>query len=270
MAGLPSADLTARRFRDRVALITGGSMGLGLATARRIASEGGTVVIMARSEHVLKDAVADVEGVVPGARVKGVPGDVTVPRDVDRLFTETMVDFGRIDALFNNAGIDGPTASLEDHRLEDFEALLRTNLQGAFHVLRSAVRLMREQGSGSIVNCSSIAGSRSVPDFGGYGASKAALEALTRSAASEYGRWGIRVNAVAPGPIWTPMVEQWLRSTHPDDPSEAERLRTQRNPMSRFGQAIEVAAAVAFLLSSDASYINGAILPVDGGQSVQY
>lgn len=260
----------ARRFQDKVALITGGSTGLGLATAHRIATEGGAVVITARSENVLKGAVAEVEAAVPGARVEGIPGDVSVPDDVESLVAQVVAEFGRIDALFNNAGIDGPTRTVEDYGLADFDAVMSINLRGAFHVLASTLKVMREQGSGSVVNCTSVLGSHALGLFSGYGATKAGLEALTRSSALEYGQFGVRVNAVAPGSIWTPMLVEVLRASDPQDPEGAAEKFIQVNPSRRYGQASEVASVVAFLLSDDASFVNGTVTAIDGGQSVQY
>jgi NAD(P)-dependent dehydrogenase (short-subunit alcohol dehydrogenase family) len=226
------------RFTDKVVLITGGGSGLGRATAVRVASEGAKLALVDVSEKGLADSQAAVLEAVPGAEVLTVVADVSSEDDVARYVSATVDRFGRIDAFFNNAGIEG-----------------KQNLTERF---------------GAVVNTASVGGIRGVGNQSGYAAAKHGVVGLTRNSAVEYGEFGIRVNAIAPGAIWTPMVEASMRQIDAENPEKAAEQFIQINPTKRYGKADEIASVVAFLLSDDATYVNAAVVPIDGGQSAKY
>ena len=231
-------------FEGRIAVVTGAASGLGAAVARKLHQEGATVVAADRNEITAPD-------VVP------VTCDVSEEGDVQRLFEACRDRFGRVDLLVNNAGISGrPARRLHECEPADWDRLFAVNLRGAFLVLRAALPLMLGAG-GAIVNTASVAAFRARPGFAAYTTSKAAVAMLTRQAALEYAADGIRVNAVAPGLIDTPLVE--------DLPPAVRADAAARIPLGRLGTPEEVAALMTFLLSGAASYITGQIYLVDGG-----
>jgi len=258
------------RFDDRVVLITGGGSGLGRASAVRLATEGAKLVLVDVSEAGLAASAAAVTEAVPAAEVLTVVADVSKEADVDAYVAATLDRFGRIDAFFNNAGIEGRQNLTEDFTVEEFDRVHGINLRGVFLGLEKVLGVMRAQGSGQVVNTASVGGIRGVGNQSGYAAAKHGVVGLTRNSAVEYGRYGVRVNAIAPGAIWTPMVENSMRQLDAENPQAAAEQFIQVNPTKRYGQAEEIAAVVAFLLSDDASYVNAAVVPIDGGQSAQY
>lgn len=240
-----------RRFRDKVAIVTGGASGIGLATAIRLGREGSRVVLL-DIDPAASIRVAQVIGAGAPEAIAAVC-DVADPFEIERAVESTIRQFGRLDAIVNNAAvmIFKPIAELD---AADWQRVLGVNLLGAAHFIRAAFRVMRA--GGAVVNVASIHAERTSPLVASYAASKAALLALTRSAAIEGQQLGIRVNAVEPGAIDTPML--W---SNPNVQSGAEEI----DP-SDVGKADEVAAAIAFLASDDASFITGASLRVDGGR----
>ncbi|WP_291043186.1 glucose 1-dehydrogenase [Herbiconiux sp.] len=258
------------RFTDRVVLITGGGSGLGRATAVRLAEEGATLSLVDVSEAGLAATVEAVSAAAREAKVLTLVADVSKEEDVDRYVSETLAAFGRIDGFFNNAGIEGRQNLTEDFTSVEFEKVIAINLSGVFLGLEKVLKVMREQGSGMIVNTASVGGIRGVGNQSGYAAAKHGVVGLTRNSAVEYGQFGIRINAIAPGAIWTPMVENSMKQLDPENPRAAAEQFIQANPTKRYGEAPEIAAVVAFLLSDDASYINAAVVPIDGGQSYKY
>lgn len=241
-------------FQDQVAIITGSSRGIGRAIALHLASKGATIVASARNLSALETLVADIEG--QGGKALAVPGDVGLSTDVEALFTTAKETFGRVDILINNAGItrDGLLMRMKD---EDWDAVLDTNLKGAFYCCRAAAKIMSKQRSGRIINISSVVGEMGNAGQVNYAASKAGLIGMTKSIARELARRNVTVNAIAPGFIVTDMTDALSDQVK-------EGLQNQI-PLARLGEAQDIAHAVAFLASDQAGYITGQVLGVNGG-----
>lgn len=256
-----------KRFDNKVVIVTGAASGLGLASAQRLAQEGATLVLVDLSQQALDAAVASLGD---GARAMTLVADVSDPEQVRDYVAKTMAVHGRIDAFFNNAGIEGRQNRTEDFGGAEFDRVVGVNLNGVFYGMAEVLKVMREQGHGAIVNTASVGGIRGVGNQSGYAASKHGVVGLTRNSAVEYGQYNIQINAIAPGAIMTPMVEGSLRQIGGDDWEKVGQEFVQPNPMRRFGRPEEVAALVAFLLSGESGFINGAVITIDGGQSYKY
>jgi NAD(P)-dependent dehydrogenase (short-subunit alcohol dehydrogenase family) len=239
------------RFNEKTVLITGGSSGIGFATAKRIVEEGGNVIITGRNQKNLDAAVESL-----GKKVRSFAADASRVNEIDALYLFIEKEVGKINGLFANAGaaVFKPVEAVTE---KDFDMLMNTNVKSVFFTLQKAIPYLTDEAS--IVLNSSVAGSRGSPIASVYGASKAAVRSMARTFASSLIGRKIRVNAVSPGPIETPL---WYKDEMVSSVMEDIRMN---NPMKRFGTAEEAAAAVVFLLSSESSYITGSELFVDGG-----
>ncbi|WAL68535.1 SDR family NAD(P)-dependent oxidoreductase [Amycolatopsis cynarae] len=241
----------------KVVLVVGASTGIGADAARVFAEDGAALMLVARSEEPL--AALTKELTSEGHDVAYTPGDVTDPASVAAFVDATVARFGRLDGAYNNAAI-GQGGRLDAVAEADFDRIMAVNVKGTWLCLREEVRVMERQGAGSIVNVSSIGGLRGSPGMGAYQATKHAVIGLTRTAAHDFGPLGIRVNALAPGPTESPMLDE-LRRTIPG----GVEARIAATPLRKAGTGAEVGATAAFLLSDRASHLSGAVLPVDGG-----
>ena len=242
-------------FSNQVALVTGGASGMGLATAQAFARSGAAVAIVDRDAGKVDAVVSALQA--EGRRAIGIVCDVADEAQAKAAVERTVAEFGRLDMAYNNAGILGPMCEMSEETLEGYEATQAVNLRGVWAFMKHELLQMKRQGSGAIVNCSSLGGLVGLAGRAAYHASKHGVIGLTKSAALDVAASGIRVNAVCPGCIDTPMGEEI-------DPSAmAAFLKLQ--PIGRMGRPEEVAAAVLWLCSPGASMVLGVALPVDGG-----
>jgi NAD(P)-dependent dehydrogenase (short-subunit alcohol dehydrogenase family) len=249
-----------QRFEGRVAVITGGASGIGLASARRLASEGAKVVIADLTPAVGKAAADEVGGAF-------IQTDVTDAEQVENLFHSTVEQFGSIDVAFNNAGISPPEDdSILTTGIEAWERVQRVNLTSVYHCCKAVLPHMQRQGKGSIINTASfVAVMGAATSQISYTASKGGVLALTRELGVEFARRNIRVNALCPGPVDTPLLQELFAK----DPARAAR-RLVHVPMGRFGKAEEIANGVLFLASDESSFMTATTFLVDGGLSGAY
>jgi 3-oxoacyl-[acyl-carrier protein] reductase len=245
------------RLKDKVSIITGAAQGIGLATALKFAREGAIVVLCDLRQAAIDDAVAACRA--EGAQAVGHVVNVTDRASVDAMVAAVRTQFGRIDVLVNNAGIT-QDARLQKMTLAQFDAVIDVNLRGVFHCAQAVSGAMVEQGEGVILNASSVVGIYGNYGQTNYAASKAGVIGFTRTWSRELGPKGIRVNAVAPGFVETPIL-----GTIPEKVLQAMRDEV---PLKRLGQPHEIANVYAFLASDEASYINGTVIEVGGGMTV--
>jgi NAD(P)-dependent dehydrogenase (short-subunit alcohol dehydrogenase family) len=246
-------------MRPPVILITGALTGIGRATALAFANEGATVVVSGRREAEGKALENELRGL--GAKAAFILADVRHEDDVHNLVEQTVARFGRLDVAINNAGTEGKPGPLTEQTYDGYAGMFDTNVLGTFLSLKHELRVMQSQGSGSIINLSSTMGERGAANLGLYTASKHAVEGLTKSASLEAAAFGVRVNAVAPGPTETAMLDR-LTGT-----PERQAAFFATVPLKRGAKPEEIADAVVFLASDRASFITGQIIRVNGGKT---
>jgi len=248
--------------QGKVALVTGGSSGIGRATALTFAREGAKVVVA----DVLVDGGEETVRLIKeaGGEAIFVKTDMTNPADIEAMVQKTVATYGRIDCAHNNAGIEGAMGRTADYKETDWDRVMQINLTGVWLCMKYEIPEMLKQGGGAIVNTASDAGLLGVPQMPAYVASKHGVVGLTKTAALEYAKAGIRVNAVCPGVIKTPMVDRITGQRA----GRAERM-TAAEPVGRMGKPEEIAAAVVWLCSDSASFVTGLPMAVDGGVAAQ-
>ncbi len=249
-------------FEGKVALVTGAASGIGLATARAFAEAGAAVALADVNETAVRAAAAAL--VSAGHTAMAVRCNVANEAEVAAMVAQTVSTFDRLDAAFNNAGVHCPVADTADANGEEFDRVIAINLRGVWSCMKYELRHMREQGSGTIVNCSSQSGLVGIAGLGAYTASKHGVLGLTKSAALEYAAQGIRINAVCPGSTQTPMVAHALANE-----PETMKAVMKEIPLGRLGHAEEIAAAVLWLCSPGAGFAIGHALVIDGGYAVR-
>jgi A-factor type gamma-butyrolactone 1'-reductase (1S-forming) len=250
------------QFDDKVVLITGGTSGIGAATVRRMSQLGANILFTGRQLERANTIIRETEH-NPG-KVAFVPADLSVPEEVKKIVPAAVSTFGRLDFAFNNAGIFGPRRLLAELSEDMFDYVFALNVKAVFLLLESELRFMVQQHcGGSIVNTASVSGLIATPGSAPYVASKHAVLGLTKSGAVEYGRYGIRVNAVSPGAIRTPMLRDAVGS------EEAIDNLSSSHPLLRIGTPEEVAETVVWLFSDSSSYVTGQSIVLDGGLTAQ-
>jgi len=242
-------------FNGQVALVTGASSGMGLASAKAFAEAGAAVALVDRNAEKLSSSVDALKAA--GHKVIGIECDVSDEAQAKAAVERTVAELGRLDVAYNNAGILGPMCEMSEETLDGYEQTQAVNLRGIWTFMKYELRQMKQQGSGAIVNCSSLGGLVGLAGRAAYHASKHGVIGLTKSAALDVAAHGIRVNAICPGCVDTPMGSEI-------DP-EAMKVFLKDQPIGRMGTSEEVAAAVLWLCSPGASFIVGVALPVDGG-----
>jgi len=249
-------------FENRVALVTGAGSGLGLATAKAFARSGASVALADANENSVRSAVEELSA--QGYEALAIQCDVADDAQVERMVEQTVAAFGRLDAAYNNAGVQNIVAEAADATREDFDRVISINLRGVWSCMKFELRQMLRQGGGAIVNCSSIGGLVAGPRRGTYQASKHGVLGLTKSAALDYAARGIRINAVCPGIIHTAMLDKMMATQ-----ADALNAMLKDVPIGRLGRPEEIASAVLWLCSSAASFMVGHALAVDGGYTIR-
>lgn len=246
-------------FENQVALVTGAASGIGLATAKAFAQAGASVALADVNGEAARAAAEELVGA--GFKAIGIRCDVADVDQVEAMVNETVATFGRLDAAFNNAGIQNILVEMADATVDDYDRVMSVNLRGVWSCMKFELQHMRRQGRGTIVNCSSLGGLVGGAERANYHAAKHGVIGLTKSAALEYATRNIRVNAVCPGLIWTPMADQMVAA------GQGKALEAMVNsvPMRRHGRPEEIADAVLWLSSQMSSFVTGQSISVDGG-----
>lgn len=251
-----------KRLENKVAIITGGSGGIGQATAARFLEEGASVVLVDVDQAGLDAAAKALGG---GERVLTVQADVSNEDDVERYVKATVDRFGRIDVFFNNAGIEGDVAPLEQQDIAMFDKVIAINVRGAYLGLKHVLPHMYKAGAGSVINTSSVAGLRGTAGVLPYVTSKHALTGMTKVAAIEAAAHNVRVNSVHPSPVNTRMMRSLEAGFDPDDAEAAKAAMEKAIPLGRYGESEDIANLVLFLASDESAFITGAQYRIDGG-----
>lgn len=250
----------------KIALVTGAGAGIGRATALKLASEGAKVAVSDVNVEGCEETVAMISA--QGGEAFHVAADVSKASDVSAMIAAVVARWGRIDCAVNNAGTEGLIAPLVDQPEDNYDHIMDVNAKGTFLCMRGEIEQMLTQGGGAIVNLASVAGLIGFPGLSPYVASKHAINGLTKNAALEYGKQGIRVNAVCPGGIDTRMLDS-LAAQASGNTADSHQMMDPLHPIGRIGQPEEVADLIVFLCSPRASFMTGAIVPVDGGFTAQ-
>ena len=256
--------ITAMRLRGRAAVITGAGSGIGRATAELFASEGAGVAILDRDAPAAEAAAAAISA--KGGAAHPVVTDVSSPDDVARAIACSARLLGRLDIVFNNAGV-APSGSVLDTEEHEWDRCFAVNVKGVYLTSRAAIPHLRAAGGGSIINQASVAALVGMANFSAYSAAKGAVVSLTRAMAIDLAPFGIRVNALCPGAVHTPIMEPLMRNHGGGSLERGLEITATKHPIGRLGTPTEIAGAALFLASDDAAFVTGATLPVDGGRT---
>ncbi len=248
------------QFKDKVVVITGSGSGIGRGAALHFAKEGAKVVVSDINKKNGKETVRRIEA--EGGKAIFIAANVANYEEVQALMQGAVKEFGSLDIAINNAGLGGPTVKTAKQDLKDWDLVIAVNQTGVFYCMKEALTQMEKQGSGCIVNISSMAGLRGLPNQLPYTASKHAVIGMTKTAALEYAKRGIRVNAVCPVFTTTPLLDLLFQSKEGID-----KMLLQTIPVRRFGEVSDIVNAIAWLCDEGSSFVTGMALPIDGGQS---
>jgi NAD(P)-dependent dehydrogenase (short-subunit alcohol dehydrogenase family) len=253
------------RLTDKVAIITGGAGGIGLATGKRFLEEGARgVVLVDRDEGELREAASSLGA---ADRVQVVAADVSEPASAERCVAAAEERFGGLDVMMANAGIEGPVRPLTDYSVEDFDRVLAVNVRGVFLGVKASVPALKARGGGSILITSSVAGLVGAAGLIGYAASKHAVNGIAKTAAIELAPLGIRVNTIHPGPIENRMMRSIEEQASPGHGEQVKAKYSDMIPMRRYGTNEEIANAAVYLASGESSYVTGTMIVLDGGMT---
>jgi NAD(P)-dependent dehydrogenase (short-subunit alcohol dehydrogenase family) len=252
-------------FSEKVVLITGAAGGIGKETASAFAKEGARLALVDLNLTALQSTAADLR-LDEGTYIT-IAADVSKEEDVQNYVEMTKNAFAKIDVFFNNAGIEGKVMPITEYPSDVFEAVLDVNVKGVFYGLKHVLRVMKDQKSGVVINTSSVSGLKGSPNMSAYITSKHAVIGLTKAAAVEVGRNGIRINAICPSPVNTRMMRSLESGFNPENTDAAKESLAKKIPLGRYGESNEIAELVLFLASEKAKFLTGSIYSIDGGMS---